>query len=67
MLTEFKVLGHDESPYDLGKKQWDILDALESRYEDSDMSEITYNDSTMMSLQKTTKHYQAAFLLWNVL
>ena len=43
MLTKVEVLQHQESAYDLGKKQWDLLDALESRYESTDMSKLIHD------------------------
>jgi hypothetical protein len=38
MLTKLEILNHHESPYDIGKKQWYLLDSLKSMYENSDMS-----------------------------
>lgn len=45
MLRESEVLVNDESPHYLGKKQWELLYALESQYEGIDMSALTYSDS----------------------
>ena len=50
MLEKFEVLGRDESPYDLGKQQWELLDDLKSQYDVSDMSKLTYDDSFSSSI-----------------
>jgi len=43
MLTKIKILNNHESPYDIGKKQWDLLDELESKYESIDMSKVIHD------------------------
>ncbi|MDO6709679.1 hypothetical protein Q4567_02975 [Aliiglaciecola sp. 2_MG-2023] len=42
MFSNIEVLQHGESPYEIGKKQWELLDALKTQYEGSDMSAITH-------------------------
>jgi hypothetical protein len=43
MRTKIQVLDHQESPYDLGVKQWELLGALESKYKSIDMSKMIHD------------------------